>query len=177
MSTLDGNIEALFMQKNILFASFIFAISARFDPFKNTLTVLKDPSNDRTLYLIGTTNSSTLLANRTRDLIAGEKPDAVFVQTNKEWWNIAKNIEGVKCQQELNRYSELLKSAYTWELDNTIRNIVFKTKFYSWLFVINWFKGNKEIRKKNRFYKHKRGYASRENFEVFVAVMLWSIKR
>lgn len=51
----------------------------RFDPFKNTLTVLKDPSNGRTLYLIGTTNSSTLLANRTKDLVQKEKPDALFV--------------------------------------------------------------------------------------------------
>lgn len=70
---------------HILFDSFDFAplifciLFARFDPLKNTLTVLSDPSNGRTLYLIGTTNSSTLLANRTKELIAKEKPDAVFV--------------------------------------------------------------------------------------------------
>ncbi|KAL4471692.1 hypothetical protein ABPG74_008585 [Tetrahymena malaccensis] len=117
-----------------------YRAGTRFDPFKNTLTVLKDPQNGRTLYLIGTTNSSTLLANRTKDLVQKEKPDAVFVQTNKEWWNLAKNIQDVKCQQELNRYNDLLSQAYTLSLDNTIRNLVFKAKFYSWLFVINWFK-------------------------------------
>ena len=41
----------------------------RSNPHKNTLTILKDPKNDRTLYLIGTTNSSTLLSYRTRELI------------------------------------------------------------------------------------------------------------
>ena len=34
----------------------------RHDPFGNTLRILNDPKNNRTLYLIGTTNSSTMLA-------------------------------------------------------------------------------------------------------------------
>jgi hypothetical protein len=33
------------------------------------MTVLTDPKNERTLYLIGSTHSSTLLAQRTRDFI------------------------------------------------------------------------------------------------------------
>ncbi|EGR31941.1 hypothetical protein IMG5_099690 [Ichthyophthirius multifiliis] len=112
----------------------------RFNPQKNTLTVLQDPKNDRTLYLLGTTNSSTFLSYRTKELIAQEKPDSLFVQTNKEWWNMAKNVQNVKCQQELNLYNASFKKAFNWNLDNSIRNIIFKSKFYSWLLVINWFK-------------------------------------
>jgi len=63
-------------------------VGNRFDGFKNTLKILEDPENKRKLILIGTTNSSTLLSYRTKNLIERENPDSVFVQTNKEWWNI-----------------------------------------------------------------------------------------
>jgi aspartokinase len=43
-------------------------VANRFDPFKNTITTLKDPATNRTLTLIGTTNSSTTLAHRTKVL-------------------------------------------------------------------------------------------------------------
>ena len=41
-------------------------VANRFDPFKNTQVTLEDPVNNRTLTLIGTTNSSTTLAHRTK---------------------------------------------------------------------------------------------------------------
>lgn len=44
-------------------------VANRYDPFENTLTVLEDPKNNRKLYLIGTSNSSTTLAYRTKKLI------------------------------------------------------------------------------------------------------------
>jgi hypothetical protein len=44
-------------------------IGNRYDPFNNTLTILKDPASNRELYLIGTTNSSTTLAHRTKKLL------------------------------------------------------------------------------------------------------------
>ena len=44
-------------------------VANRSDPFKNTLTILEDPNTKRKLYLIGTTNSSTTLAHRTKKLI------------------------------------------------------------------------------------------------------------
>jgi len=44
-------------------------VANRFDPFNNTLTTLTDPANQRTLTLIGTTNSSTTLACRTQQLL------------------------------------------------------------------------------------------------------------
>ncbi|MCB0369371.1 MAG: hypothetical protein KDD45_07935, partial [Bdellovibrionales bacterium] len=54
---------------------------------------LKDPAGDRTLTLIGTTNSSTTLAYRTRNLLEELKPDAVYVQTSRDWWQYAKQTE------------------------------------------------------------------------------------
>ena len=44
-------------------------VANRADPLNNTLTVLEDPTHNRRLYLIGTTNSSTTLAYRTKKLI------------------------------------------------------------------------------------------------------------
>ena len=40
-------------------------VANRSKPLENTLTKLEDPASGRTLYLIGTTNSSSLLAYRT----------------------------------------------------------------------------------------------------------------
>lgn len=68
-------------------------VANRFDPFKNTLVTLKDPKNDRTLTLIGTTNSSNTLAHRTKNLLQQLQPDAVYVQTSWEWWQHAKKTD------------------------------------------------------------------------------------
>jgi hypothetical protein len=45
--------------------------------------------------LIGTTNSSTLLANRTKQLVQDVKPDTLYVQTTPDWWKIAKDLDVV----------------------------------------------------------------------------------
>ena len=65
-------------------------VANRADPFKNTQVTLTDPATQRTLTLIGTTNSSTTLAHRTRKLLDEVKPDAVFIQTSWNWWQHAK---------------------------------------------------------------------------------------
>lgn len=44
-------------------------VANRAKPLENTLTKLEEPSSGRTLYLIGTTNSSSMLAYRTKELI------------------------------------------------------------------------------------------------------------
>lgn len=44
-------------------------VANRYNPFENTQLTLNDPKFGRTLTLIGTTNSSTTLANRTRRLL------------------------------------------------------------------------------------------------------------
>jgi hypothetical protein len=71
-------------------------VANRYDPFANTLTVLKDPQNNRELYLIGTTNSSTTLAYRTKKLIEDIKPSSVYVQASQQWWNVAKAVQVIK---------------------------------------------------------------------------------
>lgn len=68
-------------------------IGNRSTPFENTLTKLTDPKTGKELYLIGTTNSSTLLANRTRKLIEELKPDSLYVQTTPDWWKLAKGMQ------------------------------------------------------------------------------------
>ena len=63
-----------------------FFFKNRFKPYENTLTVLRDPKQGKKLFLIGTTNSSTLLSYRTQKLILNERPDTVYVQTNQQWY-------------------------------------------------------------------------------------------
>lgn len=65
-----------------------------------------DPYNGSELYIIGTLNSSNILANRTRRLIDEIKPDTVFIQTSEEWWKIAKHLTFVKSQQEMTKAHE-----------------------------------------------------------------------
>jgi hypothetical protein len=55
----------------------------RVDCFESTLVHLTERFNGKDLYLIGTMNSSTMLAQRTQKLIEEIAPDAVYVQTNK----------------------------------------------------------------------------------------------
>jgi hypothetical protein len=43
--------------------------------------------------LIGTTNSSTLLANRTKKLVEDVKPDTLYIQATSNWWKIAKDLD------------------------------------------------------------------------------------
>ncbi len=68
-------------------------VANRFDPIANTQVSLQDPASGRTLTLIGTTNSSTTLAQRTRILLEKERPDAVYVQASPAWWNYAQHLD------------------------------------------------------------------------------------
>jgi pheromone shutdown protein TraB len=94
---------------------------------------LEDPKHHRQLFLIGTTNSSTMLAERTKDLINREKPDSVFVQTNEQWWDIVKQLQGVNTQREMNNYHQVLRATQEWQTDNAPRGLIFKARFYPWL--------------------------------------------
>ncbi len=47
---------------------------------------LTEPYDNTELFLIGTMNQSSILANRTRRLIQEIKPDVVFVQTNEKYY-------------------------------------------------------------------------------------------
>lgn len=37
-----------------------------------------------------------------------------------------------------------MRSAYKLDIENNLRGLIFKAKFYPWLFIINWFKGFKD---------------------------------
>jgi len=111
-------------------------VANRPSPFENTLTILKDPAHDRELYLIGTTNSSTLLAKRTRDIIRNEKPDTVYVQTNEKWWNAIKDFKGIDSQRDLNFYNPLLRQTQEWNVENNPRSLIFKARFYPFIFLV-----------------------------------------
>lgn len=82
-----------FLRQPNINSSIYNRIANRFDPFNNTLTVLKDPQANRSLYLIGTTNSSTTLALRTKKLVEEIKPSTMYVQASKTWWNSAKVVQ------------------------------------------------------------------------------------
>jgi hypothetical protein len=69
--------------------------------FKSTLIHLTEPFDNTELYLIGTMNSSDILANRTKKLISEIKPDVVFAQTDENWWKAAQLLGHVKSQDEM----------------------------------------------------------------------------
>ena len=63
--------------------------------FESTMVHLTERFTGKEVFLIGTMNSSTLLAQRTRELIKDVQPEAVLVQTSQEWWNSAKYMKYV----------------------------------------------------------------------------------
>lgn len=61
-------------------------IGNREDVFKTTLVQLTERFNGKEVFLVGTMNQSTMLAQRTEKLIQELRPDEVMVQTSSEWW-------------------------------------------------------------------------------------------
>lgn len=59
---------------------------------------LTERFHGKEVFLVGTVNASTMLAQRTQKLIREVKPDAVMVQTNQQWWNTAKLLQYVDSQ-------------------------------------------------------------------------------
>ena len=66
---------------------------------------LTERFNGKDIYLVGTANQSTMLAQRTQKLIEELKPDTVLVQTSDRWWSNAKLMKYVDSQEEMNTYS------------------------------------------------------------------------
>lgn len=74
---------------------------------------LSERFNGKEVYLVGSANQSTMLAQRTQKLIEEIKPDTVLVQTSQEWWNQASLLKYVDSQDEMNKYaSDLYESAH-----------------------------------------------------------------
>jgi pheromone shutdown protein TraB len=69
--------------------------------FDTTLVHLTERFNGKDVYLIGSANSSTMLAQRTQKLIEEIKPDQVLVQTSPAWWDNARMLKYVDSQAEM----------------------------------------------------------------------------
>jgi len=69
---------------------------------------LTERFNDKEVFLVGTSNQSTMLAQRTQKLIQEIQPDAVLVQTNEKWWETAKLLQYVDSQGEFAQYNKHL---------------------------------------------------------------------
>ena len=66
---------------------------------------LTERFNGKDVYLVGTANQSTMLAQRTQKLIEELKPDRVLVQTSPQWWDNARSLKFVDSQDEMNKYA------------------------------------------------------------------------
>jgi hypothetical protein len=73
---------ALEIGKKLRFLFYYF----RENCFKSTLVHLTERFKGKEVFLVGTCNQSTMLAQRTKKLIEELKPDTVIVQTNEKWW-------------------------------------------------------------------------------------------
>lgn len=88
--------------------------------FESTFVHLTERFHGKEVYLVGSLNQSSMLAQRTQKLIQEVKPDAVMVQTNDRWWRAVQMLQYVECQEELNGYSSLIdkytgyKTFYLW---------------------------------------------------------------
>lgn len=85
--------------------------------------------NGKDVYLVGTANQSTMLAQRTQKLIEEIRPDTVLVQTSKEWWDNAKLLKYVDSQEEMNNYSSAL------DKHSNFQDIDFYYSNRKWLFL------------------------------------------
>lgn len=94
----------LFLSKYIIFLIIFFSE----DVLRSTVHKCQESFNGSELYIVGTMNSSNVLANRTRRLIDDIKPDVVFVQSNEQWWKGAQLLEYVKSQEEMDKANEEL---------------------------------------------------------------------
>jgi len=110
MSSLEPPMPSLTRITTLLQGKFPLILIAwcRENCFKTTLVHLTERFNGKEVFLVGTTNMSTLLAKRTQKLIGDVQPDAVMVQTNQEWWNAVKLMGYVESQEEFNHYHKHL---------------------------------------------------------------------
>lgn len=100
----------------------------RIDCFESTFVHLTERFNGKEVFLIGSSNLSTMLAQRTQKLIQDVKPEAVMVQTNEQWWQTAKLLQYVDSQQEFSEYNKDMDKY------SSMSNIYMWDSFRQWLF-------------------------------------------
>lgn len=101
----------VFLRGQNLHTNIYDRIGNRENCFKSTLIHMTERWGGREVFLVGTMNQSTMLAQRTKKLIEELKPDTVIVQANDEWWNQAKLLKYVDSQEEMENYSKQLSKA------------------------------------------------------------------
>ena len=104
--------------------------------FTNNVRLLSDPATNRKLILIGTLNSSTLLAERTRKILELANPDQILVETEEKWFSSLLNLP--ENSFKTNKTAQSIGNTHQYDMgnmDNNLRNLIFKSKFYSWLFL------------------------------------------
>jgi len=107
-------------------------IGDRTDCFDATMIHLTERFNGKEVFLIGTANASTMLAQRTQKLIRDVNPDTVMVQTTNRWWDVAKMLKYVKSQEELTfNYKRPLDETLKYKYGFTFRRLLFITRIYS----------------------------------------------
>jgi hypothetical protein len=96
------------------------------------------------LFIIGTLNTSDMLAKRTQQLIRDVKPDTVFLQANEQliiicnvrWATAAEMLQHVKSQDEMNLAKKELKSTtqITWFENAHTTAFKYRWKLFKFLF-------------------------------------------
>lgn len=93
---LETSLKRFFRNPNAT-RDFTNAVTQNKSCLANTISVLKDPENNRELVLIGTMNASNLLAKRTENLLKDFNPDSLLVQTNPNWYDyLNKNVDNIE---------------------------------------------------------------------------------
>ena len=102
--------------------------------FLNSVKLLDDPLYNRKLILVGTLNSSTLLAERTKNLLELTKPDTVLVETDKHWFDeITSNLNQANPKTNEQIYNASQKPLFDFsKIQNNFRGVAFKSKVYPW---------------------------------------------
>eukprot|EP00357_Protocruzia_adherens_P027441 CAMPEP_0114989396 /NCGR_PEP_ID=MMETSP0216-20121206/10173_1 /TAXON_ID=223996 /ORGANISM="Protocruzia adherens, Strain Boccale" /LENGTH=357 /DNA_ID=CAMNT_0002352367 /DNA_START=37 /DNA_END=1110 /DNA_ORIENTATION=+ len=96
---------------------------------KSTYRQVKDSATGAELHILGTMNCSNLTARRTRHLIRDIKPDTVVVQSDEGFWDVAKHLDFVESQEEMNVYKDLIDESGRVGLGNNLRTFFFRVKW------------------------------------------------
>ena len=107
----------------------------------STLIHLTEPYDNSEIFIVGTTNSSDILANRTKKLIQEIKPDVVFVQTDDKWWKAAQYLRHVKSQEEMNLATKELQDTLKINSTFNLRNLAAKMRWAYFVFFSKMFFG------------------------------------
>ena len=109
------------------------------DIFMNNVKLLHDPQSGRKLILVGTFNASNVLAQRTKKLIEMSNPDQVLVEADQEWFDKIHRV-GHENKELSNKEVQALTDGFSFSVGNyknNLRNLIFKSKLYPWLFIAN----------------------------------------